>query len=66
MILDLNIIGKLNITTRSQNLLIISLESMREELKDVLKDKIDNPGIIYYNEKLEEIEDLISKLSSMK
>ena len=43
----------------------MSLETMKEELNDLLKDKLENAQIIFYNEKLEEIEDIIFILKSM-
>jgi hypothetical protein len=65
MILDLKTIGELKINLSTQNLLIMSLETMKEELNDLLKDKLENAQIIFYNEKLEEIEDIIFILKSM-
>ena len=65
MILDLKTIGELKINSSTQNLLIMSLETMKEELNDLLKDKLENARIIFYNEKLEEIEDIIFILKSM-
>tara|TARA_B100001094_G_C17647137_1_gene537839 strand:- start:74 stop:271 length:198 start_codon:yes stop_codon:yes gene_type:complete len=65
MILDLKTIGELKINSSTQNLLIMSLETMKEELNDLLKDKLENAQIIFYNEKLEEIEDIIFILKSM-
>ena len=65
MILDLKTIGELKINSSTQNLLIMSLETMKEELNDLLKDKLEDSQIIFYNEKLEEIEDIIFILKSM-